>query len=137
MFVNGIAFLTTLSQKFQLSTVKQLPSRTATQLSNSLTKIVRLYTRTGFIVRIIMMDQEFDKVEDACNMVEINTTAACKHVGKIKHFIRTIKEPSRALVLDLPYMPLPRHVIIHLVYFAVLWLNSLPAAVGVSDKYPP
>jgi hypothetical protein len=42
MFVNGIAFLTTLSQKLRLSTVEQLPSRTAMQLSNSLTKIVRL-----------------------------------------------------------------------------------------------
>jgi hypothetical protein len=38
MFVNGMAFLTMLSQKLQLATVKQLPSRTATQLSNSLTK---------------------------------------------------------------------------------------------------
>jgi hypothetical protein len=84
-----------------------------------------------------MMDQEFNKVKDACNMVEINTTAAREHVGKIKRFIRTIKEHSRALVLDLPYMPLPRQVVIHLIYFAVLWLNSLPAAAGVSDKYSP
>ena len=38
MFVNGIAFLTMLSQKLQLGTAKQLPSCTATQLSNSLTK---------------------------------------------------------------------------------------------------
>jgi hypothetical protein len=56
MFVNSIAFLTMLSQKLQLSTVEQLSSRTATQPSNSLTKIVRLYARTGFTVRIIMMD---------------------------------------------------------------------------------
>jgi hypothetical protein len=56
MFVNSIAFLTTLSQKLRLSTVEQLPSRTAMQLSNSLTKIVRLYAPIGFIVRIIMMD---------------------------------------------------------------------------------
>jgi hypothetical protein len=137
MFVNGIAFLTTLSQKLRLSTVEQLPSRTATQLSNSLTKIVRLYACTGFIVCIIMMDQEFDKVEDACKMVEINTTAAREHVGKIKPFICTIKERSRALVLDLPYTTLPCQVVIHLVYFAVLWLNSLPAAAGVSNKYSP
>jgi hypothetical protein len=137
MFVNEIAFLTTLSQKLGLSTVEQLPSRTATQLSNSLTKIVRLYARTGFIVCVIMMDQEFYKVEGAWDMVEINTTAAREHVGKIERFIRTIKECSRALVLDLPFMPLPRQVVIHLIYFAVLWLNSLPAAAGVSDKYSP
>ncbi len=107
------------------------------QLSNSLTKIVRLYACTSFIVRIIMMDQEFDKVEDACNMVKINTTAAHEHIGKIERFICTIKERSRALVSDIPYTPLPCQVVIHLVYFAVLWLNSLPAAAGVSDKYSP
>ncbi len=120
-----------------MSIVEKLLSRTATQLSNSLTKIVRLYACTGFIVRVIMMDQEFDKVEDACKMVEINTTAARKHISEIKCFICTIKECSRALMSDLPYTTLPRQVIIRLVYFAVLWLNSLPAAAGVSDKYSP
>jgi hypothetical protein len=84
-----------------------------------------------------MMDQEFDKVEDKINFVEINTTAAREHIGEIKQFIRTIKEWSRALVLDLPYTTLPQQVIIHLVYFAVLWLNSLPAAAGVSEQYSP
>ncbi len=70
-------------------------------------------------------------------MVEINTTAAREHVGEIKRFIRTIKECSRTLVSDLPYNILPRQITIHLVYFAVLWLNSLPAAAGVSKKYSP
>ena len=111
--------------------------RTATQLSNSLIKIVKLYACTGFIVRVIMMDQEFDKVEEACDMVEINTTAARKHVGEIERFICTIKEHSHALMSDLPYNILPRQITIHLVYFAVLWLNSLPAAAGVSEKYSP
>ncbi len=40
-----------------------------------------------------MMDQEFDKVKDAYEMAEIDTTAACKHVGEIKQYIWTIKEP--------------------------------------------
>jgi hypothetical protein len=106
----------------------------ATQLSNSLMKIVRLYACTGFIVRIIMMEQEFDKVEDAWEMVEINTTAAREHMGKIKRYTQTIKERSCMLVSDLPYTKLPCQVAIHLVYFAVLWLNILPAAAGVSDK---
>ena len=50
MFVNRIAFLATLSRKIQLGTVEQLPSQTATQLIKSITKIVRLYTRTGFCI---------------------------------------------------------------------------------------
>jgi hypothetical protein len=79
-----------------------------------------------------MMDQEFDKVEDTCKVVKLNN-----NVGEIKHYIHTIKERSRALVSDLPYTKLPHQVVIHLVYFALLWLNSLPAAAGVSDKYSP
>ncbi len=103
MFVNGIAILITLSRKLRLATIEQLPTRMATQLSNSLTKIVRLYARTGFIICVIMMDQEFDKVEDTNEMVEINTTAAREHVSKIERYIRPTKECSRALVSDLPF----------------------------------
>jgi hypothetical protein len=133
MFVNGIAFLAILSQKLRLGTIEQLPTRTPRQLNSSLTKIVRLYARTGFIIRVVM-DQEFDKVEDKIDLVEINTAAAHEHVGEIERFIRTIKEWSRALILDLPFTTLPQQVVIHLVYFAILWLNSLPAADGVSEQ---
>ena len=102
MFVNGIAFLITLSQKLKLGTVKQLPTRTATQLSNSLTKIVKLYAQPNYIICVVMMDQKFDKVEDTCNTVKINTTAAREHVREIKQYIRTIKEQGHAIVSDLP-----------------------------------
>ncbi len=69
--------------------------------------MVKLYAQPGYIVRVTMMDQEFDKVEEACNTVEINTTAAREHVGDIKRYIRTIKERGRAIVLDLPYKNTP------------------------------
>jgi hypothetical protein len=121
-----------------MATIKHIPLRTVAQLSNSIMKIVKLlYACTGFIVRLVMMDQEFDKVENIVDMVKINTTAAHKHVGKIKCNIRVIKERSCAIVSDLPYKILPKQVVIHFVYFLVLWLNSLPSAVGVSDKYSP
>jgi hypothetical protein len=84
MFVIGIAFLITLSRKLRLATIKQLSMCTATQISNSLIKIVRLYACTGFIIRVTMMDQEFTKVKDANKIVDINTTGACKYIGKIK-----------------------------------------------------
>ena len=59
MFVNGIAFLTTLSRDIRLRTIEFVPSHTAAQLGRSLMKIVTLYTRGGFIVRITLMDMEF------------------------------------------------------------------------------
>jgi hypothetical protein len=84
MFVNGIIILTTLSCKLWLATIKQLLTQTAWQLNSSITKTVRLYACTGFIIKVVMMDQEFDEIEDNIEMVEINTTATRKHIGKIK-----------------------------------------------------
>ena len=36
------------------------------------------------------MDQEFDKVVNEVELVEVNTTAAQEHVGEIERCIRTV-----------------------------------------------
>ena len=43
-----------------------------------------------------MMDMEFEKIKDAPGMeiIDVNTTAACEHVGEIEQAIRLIKERS-------------------------------------------
>jgi hypothetical protein len=43
-----------------------------------------VYWRTGFIVRTILMDGEFEKIKDVLPTVECNTTAAKEHVSKQK-----------------------------------------------------
>ena len=40
--------------------VEFIPSRTAAQLGISLMKIVCIYARGGFMVNVILMDQEFE-----------------------------------------------------------------------------
>ena len=64
MFVNGLPFLLTLSRDIRFGTVEFLPSRTAPQLGRSLMKIVKVYALRGFVVRCIMMDMEFEPVQD-------------------------------------------------------------------------
>ena len=64
IFVNGVPFLVTLSRKIRLLTAEHIPSCTVKQLGISLMKIVNFYQRCGYVVNVIMMDQEFDKVED-------------------------------------------------------------------------
>ena len=56
--------------------VEFIPSWTSAQICGSLMKIVRIYTRVGFMVNVILMDQEFDKIESDVDLVQINTTAA-------------------------------------------------------------
>ena len=57
MFVNGVPFLVTLSLNTRLFTAEFLPSRTAALLIIHLTKLVKLYARSVFSIRTILMDQ--------------------------------------------------------------------------------
>ena len=92
MFVNSAPFLVTFSWKIRLRTAEHIPNRTAASLVSSLSKIIQMYAKGGFVVNLVLMDQEFDKLEGKLDLVEINTTAAREHVGEIERSIRTIKE---------------------------------------------
>ena len=65
MFVNGVKFLVTLSRQIRLRTTEHISTRNASQLSSLLTKICRMYNRGGFTVKLILLDQEFDKLDGA------------------------------------------------------------------------
>ena len=80
---------------------------------------------------------EFEKLVDRLDHIEVNTTAAREHGSNIERQIRVIKERSRAVVSTLPFSHLHKQIVIHLVYFAVLWLNAFPAKNGISDKLSP
>ena len=97
MFVNNIPFLLTLSRKPKFGTVEFLPNCTAPQLGKSLTKVLRLYALRGFVMHVILMDMEFEKVRDHFALVEMKTTAAREHVGEIKRHIRMVKERTRSV----------------------------------------
>ena len=71
-------------------------------------------------------------------MLEVNTTAAREHVAEIERGLCTIQERGRGIVSTLPFTHLPMQVVIHLVYFVVLWLNAMPhEKEGISDTLSP
>ena len=76
MFVNGLLFLVTSSRGISLVTIEYLPSQTAKHLALTLERVIKFYTRGGFVVRTMMMDMEFEKLVDLLPNVTINTTAA-------------------------------------------------------------
>ena len=110
--------------------MEHIPSRTAKQLGNLLTKIVYLYSRGDFVVNVVLMDQEFDKIVDEVTNLDINTTAAREHVREIERVIRTVKERSCAVVSYKPYVVLPKPMVIHILYFSVLMLNKKTQHIG-------
>ena len=137
MFINGIAFLVSLSRGIRLYTCEHVPNRKAKQLAKSLRRIVNLYARGVFTVRTIMMDTYFEKVKEQKGMelVDVNTTAARKHVGEIKRGVRYLKERcgfsvSKFAVAGIKLLAKP--IVIRLVYSVTLFVNAVPDASGVS-----
>ena len=57
-------------------TVEHIPSLTPDQLSKSLNKVIKLYGRGGFIIRVILMDMEFEKVAELLGNIEVKISAA-------------------------------------------------------------
>ncbi len=103
-FVNSEAFLVTMSQKIGFRTVEYLPNRQATTLSSCLIKVIKLYARAEFVVNLILMDQEFDKLEGVIENVDrnigslaINTIASREHVREIERIIFPIKNVQEPL----------------------------------------
>jgi hypothetical protein len=137
MYVNGVAFLTTLSRKISLQTVEHIQSQSAALLSRALTKVMKLNARGGFVVNLIMMDGKFATLESEFDIVEINTTAAREHVGEIERSIQTIKKQGQSFSSVLPYTTLPKQLAIHLVYYVVMFLNAMPSKTGISDTISP
>ncbi len=106
--------------------MEHVPVRTAISLSKHITCVLQVYERAGFRVKTILMDGEFEKVQDLIPRVECNTTAAKEHVSKVKRTIRTIKEQTRGLLATLPFQHIPHRMKIEFVYFMGLWLNAFP-----------
>ena len=85
---------------------------------------MQMYGRGGFVVNLIMADQEFEKLQEPLgDLVQINTAASRKHVGEIKRSNRSTQERMRVISSKRPYMVLPKQVVIHLVYYVTTMLN--------------
>ena len=83
------------------------------------------------MVRLVLMDMEFEKIKEDFTAVEVNTTAEREHVGEIERAIRFVKERLRCVVStlrDAGFRYYHHMVIIHGgVYFVVTMINGLPA----------
>ncbi len=137
MFVNGLPFLITSLRGISLATIKFLPSSFAKCLANGMEHVIKIYRKAGFIVQTSMMDMEFEKLKDLLPNIALNTMAAQEQVGEIERKIRVIKERARGTISTLPYEMLPKLIIIELMHFCVMWMNSFPVKLGVSERYSP
>jgi hypothetical protein len=136
MFVNGVPFLVSSSRYIMLTAIEHAPDRKAPKLGYLIHRIMNTYARAGFNVHTILMDNEFEKIKDNVHAT-LNTPAASKHVGEIERRIRVIKERCQGIICTLPYAQIPRIMLIYLLHHVVMWLNTFPAANGISNRFSP
>ena len=81
------------------------------------------------------MDDKFKKVNNLLSIVEVNTTAARKHVSRIEHKHCTIKDVVRSMNTNLPFAWLPRKILVALVYTIIFCRNIWPNKLGILDSF--
>jgi hypothetical protein len=104
-------------------------------LVHTLQRVLRIYGTARIVVQVAMMDMEFEKLRNMSPNVTLTTTAAREHVGEIEQKIRVIKERGRGAINTLPYETMPKLMIIELMLFYVMPMNSFPVKSGVSKQW--
>jgi hypothetical protein len=109
-----------------------VPRRTKPILVKSLKKYISLcYGARGVKVITALVDREFEPLRDDLPEITFNTVAADERVTYVERQIRVIKERAREIRSTLPFKRLPARMIIELIGFVTLWLNTFPPKIGV------
>jgi len=91
MFVNSLAFLTTVSIAIKFRTCDYIPSRKVVEYKTALTKVIRQCTDAGF-----KSDQEYQPVlqnfKEASPSIDFNLENSNKHVPEAEQNNRTLQE---------------------------------------------
>ncbi len=101
-----------MTRGLNLVTAKFTPSCTAKQLAASITWMMDLYAHGGFQVGTVLMDNEFEKLQNSVPILAINTMAAKEHVPEVERKIRWIKERGMGILNTLPFKRMPRLMLI-------------------------
>ena len=92
---------------------------------------MNLYARNGFVVNVVMMYMEFEKVSEKIGNTEVNTMETREHVGEIERGICVVKERALCIVSTPPFKLQHKKITIHMIYYVVMWINSLPNKNGI------
>ena len=136
-FVQGIAFIHTISRDLHSRTATPVPNRKSTTILAELQSVIRLYASRGFAVRDVHGDQEFECLRDDLAPIHLETVPADSHVGEVERSNRTVQERARACAHGLPFKRLPKLLITSMVHDVIRCLNMLPSPTGVSRSLSP
>jgi hypothetical protein len=136
-YVNGVAFLHSISHGYKFRTVQSTRNRSKKTMLDGLNNIIKLYLSRGVTISEIRADGEFKCLEHDIQPCTINSAAPGEHVPEIERSIRTTKESTRTLQHDLPFKKQPKMMTEANVYCSTKNLNAFPASDGISKTLSP
>ena len=137
IYVDKVAFLHTISENINFRTSSYLKVETKTLLSKSIEKVIKKYEDGGFKVKFVDADMQFECLEDSFGGITLEIADTNDHVHAIERSIRTMKEGTRSIVVDMLFLRVTIVMIKCMVALTTRNLNQFPSENGISDKYSP
>ena len=139
--VNSLTFLTTVSKKLLYRTAQHITSKQLSGFIDRLKEVVLIYNTGGFIVETIDCDNAFkssrSQITEELHLKDMNFCLPDHHEPYSERNNRVIKERVRSLFHGLPYLTIPKQMVIYMVTESAKMLNYFPPKGGVSDTYSP
>jgi hypothetical protein len=136
-FVNGTAYIHTITKYIKFRTVANIPNRLANTLRTEIRAVLDLYHAHGFLINSIEGDQEFSSIALDMLPTTLNIADADDHVPQAERSIRTIKDRTRCTVQGLPFQKFPRILTKAIVEAANRSLNQFPEKDSASSMMSP
>lgn len=131
MSIEGVTFFIGISRKLNLITVQNLKTKGTKEITSILRSLSSVYRQRGYRIDTVMSDGEggIKKAQIPIGDLGIKFNVASKgeHVPEIERTIRQVKERVRGFMTTIPYK-LDELLIVHLVYYCVAAINSIPRA---------
>ena len=101
MIFNEVYFLVTLSKRMNSYTVQHISNCTGPVLANSRKNILNMHIVRGYMVKVIRMDMESEKIIDDIEMAIVNTTGARGYTTATERGLCATKKNTRCTVSEL------------------------------------
>ena len=139
MFINGLAFLVSISKGYNVLVVRYLNDRKMSTVELALKQTIASYSKYNVIIKMIVCDGEsaISALKASIEGVGVQLEQASKneHVASIERAIRQIKERVRSFINILPFQ-ITKEITIYLVYYLVGMINYIPRSTSVIEMSP-
>lgn len=137
--IGGILFLLSITRKLELYVVGHLKDKSSKTLMTALQVQINIYKSKGFIINMILSDNEAGFVSDKSYLeaqgISINFTSKNEHVPEVERAGRQLKERVRGIWNTLPYK-LNQVMIVQLVYYCARTINMFGKTNSIGGESP-